>query len=122
MIEDERFVEEQRIKKALAPRKWAKLREDLQNECEQTRNASSVSIRLESPAANEAKLRNLESGAMALLTYVPDVPCIFYESPKRHGQIVFRLSSDRASLQFVENGAPQHDSEIVQNLMIDVLR
>jgi len=103
-----RFMEEQKIKKALGPALW----EDLKIEFEKSRGAieKSSSLRLEfvSEGINEISIVNATNGKTAVLSYNSDVPCVFYRTPKDKGQMTFRVSPDGNAIQFIVNGIPRN--------------
>src|SRR5438046_90019 len=74
-----RFMEEQRIKKVLAPKQWEELREALQRECKTLEHQSDLSFVIETPDIDSLKITNVNSGRQASFTHNHNVPCISFE-------------------------------------------
>src|SRR5207245_4617690 len=91
-VEAFRFMEEQKIKKALAPKLWERLRDRLKKECGDMLNASGVRIVAEEPTINELILTNADNGRQVSLSYGSDVPCIFFEGYNDGGHFGFQIS------------------------------
>jgi hypothetical protein len=119
MIEDSRFIEEQKIRKALGPRKWEELKKEIKQDCEYVAESSPAKMSFESVNANEGELRNLRNGSLLSLSYNGDVPCIFYEGIRASGEITFRVECD-GSLTFMAYGIPRGTEEVVTVLMRQV--
>jgi len=97
-----RFMEEQKIKKALAPKEWEKLKAQLIQECGKFSQSTGHQLQSEPRGLNELKLRNASTGRMAKFTYNADVPCIFFEGYDGGGHFAFRPSADGTLLQWVD--------------------
>src|SRR5438132_503889 len=97
-----RFMEEQKIKKALAPKEWEKLKAQLIQECGKFSQSTGHQLQSEPRGLNELKLRNASTGRIAKFTYNADVPCIFFEGYDGGGHFAFRPSADGTLLQWVD--------------------
>jgi hypothetical protein len=74
-VEGYRFMQEQKIKKALAPAQWEDLKDTLKNEGARAKASSPVQLVLEE-GIYDATVTNLQNGKAMALRYDPDVPCI----------------------------------------------
>jgi len=106
-------MENQKIKKALAPAQFEEFKKACEDECAKIGAVSPVQLHFEEDSTREFSVRNLQSGRMVSFAYDPDVPCIHYESPKGHGHIAFHVSSDGTMLQFVLSGIPRFIVELI---------
>jgi hypothetical protein len=120
LIEGRRFVEEQQIKKKLAPQQWEILKKSLAAHCESIGKSSSVDIRFREDGINEVVITNVTKEGQIHLSYVPEVPCIEYQTPSHEGNFFFRVGQGGTSLQFIENDAPLNITDIPINLLMDV--
>jgi len=118
-----RFMEEQKIKKGIAPEKWEELRVALIAECEKVSRNSSRQISVEESDSDHLDIRNMESGVVLSMTYNPDVPCIQYTLPTgRSGHFGFRVARDGMSVQIMDGTAPKFVHEIVALTLIRILK
>lgn len=96
-----RFMEEQKIKKALGPALWEDLKRLLKDNCDQVMKSSPLRLHFSTDGINDVSVKNLADGRTATLTYNPEVPCVFYKNPGDKGQLTFRVSQDGNSVQFM---------------------
>jgi hypothetical protein len=110
-------MEEQKIKKALAPAQWEELKDTFKHECARAKGSSPVQLVMEEDGINEATVTNLRNGKAISLRYDPNVPCIHVSVGGKTGDIGFRASFDGLSVQFMEGEFPRDMATIVVNLM-----
>ena len=96
-----RFMEEQKIKKALGPALWEDLKRLLEKNSDQVMKSSPLRLRFSTDGINDVSVKNITDGRTATLIYNPDVPCVFYKNPGDQGQLTFRVSPDGNSVQFM---------------------
>jgi len=120
--ESGRFMEEQQIKRALAPAQWEALKLALQDECAAIKQASAVTLEFESEWPWNSTIRNTRTGQIATLRYDPTVPCIHYLTGKWAGHFTFRVGPDGTMLQFVDKGIPRLMQEIPHLIIQRILR
>jgi hypothetical protein len=96
-METEKFVEEQRIKKSLAPGFWKKLSTDFQLEC--TKVASTgVNMRFDLLNDGAFHITNFQKGRRASFRYDPNVPCIFGNINGKETVIAFKVDESGNNL------------------------
>jgi len=119
-----RFMEEQRIKKVLAPKQWEELRESLQKECKSLERQSDLSFLIETPDIDSLKITNAKSGRQASFAYNPDVPCISFKGYDDGGYFGFMVSADGISVQLfdVKRTVPTSVNEITLDVMQYLVR
>ncbi len=81
-VDNYTFMEEQKIKKALAPAQWEEMKIALAEECTKVSKSSRATFAFESEGINECSIRNLRNGKLLSMKYSPDVPCIQYTTPE----------------------------------------
>jgi hypothetical protein len=96
-----RFMEEQKIRKALAPNEWEKLKDTLIRECITFSQSTEHALLSDTLGINELVLRNARTGKSVKFTYGADMPCVFYEGDER-GHFAFRPSADGMTLQWFD--------------------
>jgi hypothetical protein len=101
-----RFMEEQKIKKALGPALWEDLKAKLEEFCTSTGKSSPSKLRFTTEGVYEVSIANERDGRTAFLEYNSDVPCVFYKTPTSKGQMTFRVSPDGNAVQFLINNIP----------------
>lgn len=116
-----RFMEEQKIRKAYAPRLWDELKQEFKKQCEAVVKSSSVRLLCEENGINELKVSAPKTGSAAVLTLNIDVPCIFYRTPHGNGEIRFGVSVDKAFAHFTINDSFQWPEGIVETIISQVL-
>jgi hypothetical protein len=116
-VESYRFMEEQKIKKALAPAQWEDLKDTLKEHCAAFKASSPVQMAMEEDGINDATVTNLRKGGSIRLRYDPDVPCVHVTVGGKSGHLGFRVSSDGTMVQFMEGQIPRDMATIVVNLM-----
>lgn len=114
------LVEEQKIKNALAAKEWEKLKTHVFAECKKINQSSSVKLGFSAEGINEIVISNSDNGKRASLSYDPDVPCVFYETPMNSGHLAFRVSPDGTAVQFVRHGATTLIGTIAFDLIKDI--
>ena len=82
-----RFMEEQKIKKALAPAQWEDLQTSLEDECDKIKASSPMQLALEKEGIYEFTITNLRNGKAISLRYDPDVPCIHVNAGGKRGRL-----------------------------------
>jgi hypothetical protein len=98
-----RFMEEQKIRKTLAPIEWEKLKEQLIRECANLTSASTKHvIQAETQGVNELRLKNTSTGKTAKFTYKPEMPCVVFEGFDGGGHFAFRPSADGMTVQWFD--------------------
>jgi hypothetical protein len=119
MLENFRFMEEQKIKKTIAPRLWEELKKHLAEFCsEMKRTAPSSRIQFHADNANEVSIANLKTGKTASLSYSPDVPCIFCDGLERQIRIGFSVSDDGNAVQFLMDDMLRSPEEVATNIFM----
>lgn len=118
------FMEEQKIKKALAPQQWDELCAALD---EEGRRINALAARdlvsCERPYPDSATVRNLSDGRTVTLRYDPDVPCIHYEIPGgKKGHLGFRVAFDGTSVQIMDGRYPKRIAEVAQDIFMRAVR
>jgi hypothetical protein len=113
-------MEEQRIKKALAPAQWYELKQTLEKECWGISRACPALLSCETEYAHEAVVRNLRTGRITSLRYDPDVPCVHFENPGTSEAFTFRVSVDGTRLQFMYRELPRLSRELVHEIIRSV--
>jgi hypothetical protein len=93
-----RFMEEQKIRKALAPNEWEKFKHQHIQECA-TLNQSGQPLQSDAYGVNELTLRNTDTGKSVKFTFNPDMPCVFYDGDDS-GHFAFKPSADGMTLQW----------------------
>ena len=117
--ETARFVEEMKIKRALAPGQWQAIKADLREQSEAMLASSPVKIEIEATGIYDFFLRNLRNGKTFSLVYSPNVPCIQYVTPEgKEGHLAFRVSADGTSVQILDEQFPKRSAEVA----LDILR
>lgn len=96
------FMEEQKIKKALAPRIWDELVANLRDQAKRIGEVSPVRLAADLRSAYELRLTNSETGRRVLLTYVPDVPCINFDGFEGGGYWPFKVNRDGTAVQLFD--------------------
>lgn len=104
-------MEDQKIRKALAPAVWEELKKTLADHCSSIGKVSPVKLECKADGINTFKLANLGDRRQAILTYNPDVPCIFYKTPLDSGPLTFRVSADGTCVQLMAKGSPTETQE-----------
>lgn len=117
-----RFMEEQKIKKALGPALWEGLKQKLEEFCAATGKSSPLKLEFLTEGINEISIVNTEHGKTALLSYNSDVPCVFYQTPKDKGQMTFRVSPDGNTVQFMVNGIPRSTLDEIAMVIISQVK
>jgi hypothetical protein len=120
-VESYRFMEEQKIKKALAPAQWEEFKQTLEDSVRKTGAVSPVIISFESDYPDEAVLRNQRNGRIARLIYNPDVPCVQYQTPTKSGTYTFRLNTGGTILQFMDGARPKLTGELAYDIIRTIL-
>lgn len=96
------FMEEQKIKKALAPRIWEELIAELRGQAKRIGEVSSVRLVAEQRSAYEFRLTHPDTGRRVLLTYAPDVPCINFDGFEGGGYWPFKVNRDGTAVQLFD--------------------
>jgi hypothetical protein len=117
-----RFMEEQKIKKALAPVQWDVWKNELDQESQRMTARTVVPLQFGEDLEGVVTIRNLKSGSLATLWYDGDVPCIHYETPTIRGHIAFRVALDGTALQFMDNGVPKSASQLTEKIFKTVIK
>lgn len=113
LLETERFVEEQKIKKAHAPDLWAEVKAQIKLTCESITAVSPASIIREEHDINSLTLRNGKTGQAVSVNFSVDEPCILYEGPVAgRKRISFGVSADGNSVRLLMNEIPYSAEEI----------
>jgi hypothetical protein len=113
-VDNYSFMEEQKIKKALAPAQWEEMKNALAEECTKVSKSSRATFAFESEGINECSIRNLRNGKMLSMKYNPDVPCIQYTTPEgKSGHFGFRVNREGTILQIMDGQYPKLLNEIV---------
>jgi hypothetical protein len=120
-VENFRFAEEQKIKKALGPRLWEDLKNNLSEQCAAIGQSSSRKLNVAKEGINRFSFTDRKSGRTALLTYNSDVPCVFYQASSLKGEFTYRVSSDGNSLDFLIDGIPHRVEEIALFLIRHII-
>lgn len=110
-------MEEQKIKKALAPAKWEELKAALKEECAQIMAVSTVGLVTEESTPIEISVTNLESKGAAHLRYEGDVPCIVVTVEGKSADLFFRVSQDETYVQIMQGPFPRNTAEIALELI-----
>ncbi len=113
VIEDFRFMEQQKIKKSLGPRLWEELNKAFVEHCEEISKSSSHNLIAENEGIYFLSVIDRKTGREAVLKYDPDVPCVHYHTPAQKGEFTFRVSSDGNSLDFLVEGISRSIGDIV---------
>ena len=116
-----RFVEEQKIKKALAPAQWEDLQERLEGECDKIKASSPMQLALEKENIYEITVTNLGNGKAITLRYDRDVPCIHVNARGKSGHLGFRVVFPGTSVEIVEGEIPRNIADITVNLVRRIL-
>jgi hypothetical protein len=111
--ENYRFMEEQKIKKSLAPRLWEDLKRGFSQHCDEIRKSSSRNLVAKNEGIYVLSILDKKSGREALLKYDANVPCVHYDTPSEKGEFTFRVSPDGNSLDFLVLGIPHSIEQIV---------
>ncbi len=110
-------MEEQKIKKALAPAKWEELKAALKDECAQIMAVSPVQLITEELTPFEFSIANIESNGAAHLRYEGDVPCIVATVGGKSADLFFRVSQDGTYVQIMQGPFPRNAAEIALELI-----
>ena len=102
-----RFMEEQKIKKALGPALWEELKAKLREYCDAIADSSSAKIKVSAQGLYVLSVTNVKDGRSAELSYNREVPCVFYRTPSGSGRLAFRVSADGNSLDFLLDEIPK---------------
>jgi hypothetical protein len=113
-----RFMEEQKIKKALGPALWEDLKTKFEQSCVAIEQSSPLRLEFLTDGINEITIVNAKNGKTAVLSYNSDVPCVFYRTPKDKGQMTFRVSPDGNAVQFIVNGIPRSILDEIATVII----
>lgn len=105
--ENYRFMEEQKIKKALAPALWEELKAKMQDYCESFKKSSPVNLSMSAEGVYELSVTNIKNARTLSLAYNRDVPCVFYKGPSATGRLVFRVSPDGNCVNFMLGEIPK---------------
>jgi hypothetical protein len=116
-VENFRFMEEQKIRKALGPRQWEQLKNSLSQFCSEIMKSSPSVITFRTEGIYDVEIVNHKNGKGLSLTYNADVPCVFYQTPTAKGQIGFRVNADGMSVQPMLDDIPKLIEEIAASLI-----
>jgi hypothetical protein len=116
-----RFMEEQKIKKALGPALWEDLKAKLEEFCTATEKSSPSKLQFTAEGVYEVSIVNMKDGRTASLEYNTDVPCVFYQTPKSKGQMTFRVSPDGNAVQLLVNNIPHMLDQIATVIFSQIM-
>lgn len=102
-----RFMEEQKIKKALGLPLWEELKAKLREDCDFVAKSSPVRLNVAAHGAYALTLTNVKDGRTIELIYNRDVPCVLYKIPSGSGRLTFRVAADGNSVGFVQDEIPK---------------
>jgi hypothetical protein len=110
-----RFMEEQKIRKTLAPSEWETFKGQLIQECASLAQSTEHRIQSETRGANELILKHLATNNTAKFAYNADMPCVFFEGYDGGGHFAFRPSADGMTLQWFDTkrNAPTSINDLV---------
>jgi hypothetical protein len=121
-VEAYKFMEEQKIKKALAPVQFEEFKKACEAECKNIGAVSPVKLHFGEESPHEFSVTNLRSGKIVSFRYDPDVPCIHFNAPDSKGHIAFHVSPQGTMLQFVESGIPKFVPQLIQKIFKTIVR
>jgi hypothetical protein len=114
-----RFMEEQKIRKALAPNEWDKLKTQLIQKCATFNQSTEHALQSEKRGVNELILRNAGTGKSAKFSYSADVPCVFFEGYDGGGHFGFRPSADGITLQWFDT--KRNTATSINDLVFEII-
>ena len=97
------FVEQQHIKKNLAPQLWRSLLAVLQEKCGSINKSTKARIVIETINDSEVKLTNAETGAWLHLQYDDGTPCVWFQSPGPSDYYAFKVDDDGSGVKFFDH-------------------
>ena len=118
MLENFRFMEEQKIKKTVGPRLWEELKRHLAEFCSEMKRSSPSRIQFHADSANEVSIANPKTGKSVALSYSSDVPCIFCDGLDRQIRIGFSVSVDGNTVQFLMDDMPCSPENVAANIFM----
>jgi hypothetical protein len=103
MVRMENFIEEQKIKKALAPIQWELLKKHLEHTRKAMADVSPVQLTIRLAANGHAMtVSNPENGRRVTLSYDPDVPCIHVQGYDGSPYFAFQAVNNGSDVQFFD--------------------
>ena len=114
------FMEEQKIKKSLAPRVWDALADNLRKQAKRIGEVSPVDLLAERRSAYELRLTNRNSGRRVKLNYDPDVPCIHFEGFEGGGYFAFKVNPDGTQVQLFD--VKRNIPVSIEDVAFDIVR
>ena len=116
-----RFMEEQKIKKALSPTQWEDLKSQLRGHCEKIKSIFPGEYRTGGRWINEFAVRNMRNGNIFLFLMIPKSPRIHFVNPvEEEGHYAFRVVSDGTAIQMMDGAYPRSAAEIAFRIMKQV--
>jgi len=118
-----RFMEEQKIKKELAPAQWDDLKRALVAEHERLSKSSRLNLTIEDDGLSELSIRNNDIGKAMFLKYNPNAVCIQYVLPDgRNGHFGFQVNRTGTVVQIMDGAVSRMIGEIVLFAFKRILR
>ncbi len=116
-----RYMEEHKIKNALALTQWEDLQTKLEGERDKLKASYPMQLAIEKEGNYEITVANLRNGISIPLRYDPNVPCIHVNAGGKMFILGFRVAFDTLSVEFMEGNIPLNIRDIAVNLTRRIL-
>jgi hypothetical protein len=121
-IESERFTEEQRLRKHLAPRKWMEVRDLIKGRCAELNTETGRNVVLfELQPSSSAVVRRLDKTRVLVIEFESEAFRLFWQCGDQSGEYMFRVNTDTSIDLTNLNGVPYSASEVGETLLDSLL-
>jgi hypothetical protein len=122
-VDAERFVEEQRLRKALVPQLWHSLREALRDRCKALNGEVGKDIVVFGITQNsEASIRTTDRPRHLRLRFDAEAQRVHWECGAGKGEYLFRLNSDTTVVFETSYRLPYTPDEVSETLLDKLLQ
>lgn len=118
---DERFLEERRLTKALAPREWQTVRECLKLRCGELNDTMGKQVvRCELCFSDKVIVRMIDKPRTMPIEFDHDTRRLRYEGVVGSKEFVFRMKADIGRFETLD-GIPHKPEQIAEEALLEVL-
>jgi alpha-acetolactate decarboxylase len=116
-----RFMEEQKIKRSLAPAQWEALKEQLKSNCDRINSSSAAHLSVEFKDG-AVRLLNVNKGTYISLAYDDSVPCVHCSVNGHRSHLAFQVANNGTSVLFLDGTSPQTPVMVSLDITAALLR
>jgi hypothetical protein len=117
-VENNRFTEEQRLRRHLAPRRWMELKEVIKSRCKELNlEATREILMFEVRPSSSAVVRRLDKAAVLVVEFDEDAFRVFWQCGNESGEYLFRVNVDTTVDLATASGIPYTPAQVAETLI-----